>query len=161
MAQRHSPRLILQSRSLPLWHTPKASPQKIDSLLIDTSFWVSLFWPEDFNHSQAQKKAQQVSGKYNLFVSDDILKETLTVISQRCGKTESRQAFTAISNQCQILPTDRDVFQNALTTFFYPKLQKDISVIDCETANIAKEKGMEFILTFDPHFKSLGLTPLP
>ena len=133
----------------------------MDTLIIDTSFWISLFWPEDTNHSPAQKKAQQISGKYNLYVTDDILKETLTVISQRCGKKESHQAYNAILDQCYVLPTNHEDFNNALPIFFNPKLQKNISVIDCEIANTAKEKGINFILSFDPHFKSLALTPLP
>lgn len=128
----------------------------MDSLIIDSSYWISFFWSDDPNHTKSNKIAQIVSGKYVLLTSEDILKETLTVISQRCGRLESQKAYEAICNQCEILPTTKEVFQMALQHFFNPKLQKDISVIDCEIAIMTKTNNIRYVLTFDPHFRYLG-----
>lgn len=125
------------------------------SIVVDSSYWISLFWKKDSNHTKAQKLAHQIKDSCSLFTTEDILKETLTVISQRCGKIESKKAYEIISLQSTILPSTQVIFDQALKTFF-SSTQKNISVIDCETAYVFDENNYNFILTFDPHFKSLG-----
>ena len=130
------------------------------SIVVDSSYWISLFRNKDINHTKAQKLAHQIKDTYSLIVTEDILKETLTVVSQRCGKVESKKVYDIICQQSTVLPSTRVVFDQALDIFF-SSAQKNISVIDCEIAHVFKENHCDFILTFDPHFKSLGLTPLP
>lgn len=96
-----------------------------------------------------------------LVTSEDVIKETLTVVSQRMGKIASIDACQKILADYTILPVSHERFQAGLALFLNPKVQKDVSLIDCITVAICKELKTKKILTFDRHFKFFGLRPLP
>lgn len=127
-------------------------------MFVDSSFLISFALSTDANHEKATKifPPQQKA----TYTSEDVLKETLTIISQRKGKRFCIEFFDGITQDI-IIPVTTERFQSGLQLFLNPKLQKDISLIDCITAVICKELRIKKILTFDRHFRSLGLTVLP
>ena len=125
------------------------------ALLIDTSYWISVLWDQDTNHEKALRIARAVQNKYVLFTSEDVLKETLTVLSQRLGKKSVQKAYRAICEQCEIVHTSSEDFEMSLEIFFSLS-KKDVSLIDCELAHHFQKEGYDALLTFDKHFSSLG-----
>ncbi|MBI3576490.1 PIN domain-containing protein [Candidatus Gottesmanbacteria bacterium] len=128
-------------------------------IFLETSFLISLFVDADSNHQKA--RIRYPSGEKGLVTSEDNLKEALTVISQRRGRTASIDAYQQVIRDCDLLPVSSERFRAGLNLFLNPKLQKDISLIDCITAAICKELKIKKILTFDYHFKSFGLHLFP
>ncbi len=124
-------------------------------IFLDSSFFISLFVNTDSNYSRA--KSQYPTGKKELVSSEDILKETLTFISQRRGRQASIDAYQQILTDCSLLPVSSERFQAGLKLFLNSKLPKDISLIDCTTVAICKELHIHEILAFDKHFKEFGL----
>lgn len=128
-------------------------------IFVDSSFIISLLQETDTNHIKA-KKTWDNTGAEKIY-NEDVLKEVLTVVSQRKGRNFAIDAFYDISIGQTILPVTTERFQAGLTLFLDPKLQKDISLIDCIIAATCNELKIRQILTFDPHFRKLELTPIP
>ena len=138
-------------------------------IFVDSSFLISLYFERDPHYAKARRAWEHIPGE--TCISEDILKETLTVLSQRNGKQGCIVAYQKIRKESTLLPQQTHYFQLGLQLFLDPKIQKDISLIDCISAAICKELGIKRILTFDRHFsrvagsrsagRSLGLTVLP
>jgi len=128
-------------------------------LFVDSSFFVSFAIDTDTNHARTTKI--HLENLHALHTSEDIIKETLTVISQRKGKQFCREFFQDISPILTILPITTARYAAGLTRFLDPATPKDISLIDCITAVLCHEMGTKRILSFDRHFQRLGLTVVP
>ena len=128
-------------------------------IFVDSSFIISLLLETDPNHIKAKKIWDKTDTEK--IYSEDILKEVLTVVSQRKGRLFAIDAFDDLSIDQVILPVTTTRFQAGLKLFLNPSLQKDISLIDCITTAICKELKIRRILAFDNHFRFLGLNPIP
>lgn len=128
-------------------------------IFIDSSFYISLTVHSDSNHRKAEQLAKHITVKK--ITSEDILKESLTVVSQRKGRATAMRLYEQILTDTEILSITSDRFHRGLDIFLRTELQKDISLIDCITAAIAAEIGVTTILTFDRHFKTMGFTVRP
>lgn len=120
-------------------------------IFVDTSFLVAFFWDIDPNAG----KTLNLWSKFDpeKVASEDILKETLTVLSQRIGRAGAIAAYDKIIEEFVILPVPSERYRAGLKLFLNPKLQKNVSLIDCISAAICHELGIKQILTFDAHFK--------
>ncbi|MBI4064830.1 type II toxin-antitoxin system VapC family toxin [Candidatus Gottesmanbacteria bacterium] len=125
----------------------------MNSILIDASFYVSLALDTDTNHLKALKMVPKVIDFK--VTTEDFIKETLTIISQRKGKRFCTSFYNSILDT-EVYPVTTSVFQSGLRIFLGSKLNKDISLIDCIGSVVYKEVGASGILTFDSHFKDLG-----
>ena len=76
-----------------------------NSLLVDTSFLLSYFIPQDTNHGKAKKLLHKMDNYGNLFISSFIFLEFSTVISQKLGKPDFRKVLdkTPVSSCKEIL----------------------------------------------------------
>lgn len=128
-------------------------------IFVDTSFLVSFAIDQDPNHARAL--AVGLVPSEHLQSSEDIMKETLTIISQRKGKQFCREFYQDISGYLTIVPITTVRYAAGLTRFLDPKTPKDISLIDTITASVCHELGIRRILSFDRHFRNLGLTVIP
>ena len=130
-------------------------------ILVDSSYLVSLFWPDDNNFKKANALAKSLADTHDWYTSDDILKETLTVLSQRIGKEKTRIAYDQIMRETQVLSTSEEIARQALELFFTTKTPKDVSIIDCTSMILLRQHSLDAILTFDRHFRSLGAKIIP
>jgi predicted nucleic acid-binding protein len=128
-------------------------------IFIDSSFFISFAIDIDQNHAMASKHFPQKEDEP--VTSEDVIKETLTVISQRKGKKFCIDFFEGIQGDISILPVSSERFQEGLKIFLDHQLQKDVSLIDCISAAMCKKRRIKTILTFDRHFRTLGLTVRP
>lgn len=128
-------------------------------MFIDSSFFISFAIDTDANHLKASKNFPQQEEKP--VTSEDIIKETLTVISQRKGKKFCIDFFKGIREDIIILEISSKRYHEGLKFFLDHQLQKDISLIDCISAALCKSLRIKTILSFDRHFKTLGFTVQP
>lgn len=130
-------------------------------ILVDSSYFISLFWPKDNNFPKANALATFLANKHDWYTSQDILKETLTVLSQRIGKEKTHIAYNQIGREMLVLSISEEIFDQALEVFFTTGIPKDVSVIDCASVILLKKHNLNAILTFDHHFRSLGVRVIP
>jgi predicted nucleic acid-binding protein len=128
-------------------------------IFLDSSFYVSLVIQNDVNHRKAENLAKNI--RIKKITSEDILKETLTIVSQRKGKAAVARFYEDVLEDTEILPITTNRYTAGLQLFMRPTTQKDISLIDCITAALCREIGVKTILTFDRHFRTLDLTVRP
>lgn len=121
-------------------------------IFIDTSFYIAIALSTDSNHKKALAQLGKV--EEDTVTSEDVIKETLTIISQRLGKTASQDFYTEIRAVSTIVPVTSEHYLAGLTQFLSSKTPKDISVIDCTSMAICTHLGIKKILTFDKHFRT-------
>ncbi len=132
------------------------------TVLIDSSFYIGLVYPEDSNHNRANALVAKLSPSvYIQVTTEDFLKETLTTISQRAGKAASIDFYEALITNTKVVSITPGQFQKGLELFLEPKRNKDISLIDCIGTVVYGEIEADAIVTFDKHFKSLKLHVIP
>lgn len=120
---------------------------------------MSLAIETDTNHLRAHLAAKKITG--TKFTTEDFLKESLTVVSQRQGKQAAGIFFEYVISDTEILPVTTKLFHIGLEKFLDPKLNKNISLIDYIGAAIYEESQADAIASFDDHFKLLGLKVIP
>lgn len=128
-------------------------------IFVDTSFLVAFFWDIDPNASKALNWWPKAGPEK--VASEDILKETLTVLSQRIGRGGAIAAYDKIIEELIVLPVSSERYRAGLKLFLNPKLNKNVSLVDCISAAICHELRTKRILTFDDHFKTLGVKVIP
>ena len=129
-------------------------------ILIDSSFLISYSLDTDHNYKPAHKAFIGLTEEEQV-ITEDILKEVLTVISQRRGRKSCIKLYEQYIKKFKIIPVTDNYFQEGLKLFLNPELQKNVSLIDCISAAICHELEIKRILTFDDHFKLLGLKVMP
>ncbi len=130
-------------------------------LIIDSSYLVALALPSDPNHIKARQLFSSVSFKNTAYTTEDFVKETLTIVSQRAGRAVAIDFFRLIEATTQIIPITTQDYLAGLEKFLNPKLNKNISVIDCIGAAVYEDIRADAIASFDDHFKLLGLKVVP
>lgn len=131
-------------------------------ILIDSSFYIALIYSSDSNHRKAQKLVRELSPNvYTQMTTEDFLKETLTIISQRVDRAESIAFYNALITNTQIISITPAQFQQGLSLFLTSTLNKNISLIDCIASVIYHDIGAYAMVTFDPHFKTMKVNTLP
>lgn len=128
-------------------------------LIIDSSFYLALAIDSDTNHLRALIAAKKITG--TKFTTEDFLKETLTVVSQRQGKLAAEVFYKYVITDTEILPVTTELFYAGLEIFLNPKLNKNVSLIDCIGAAVYEDIRADAIATFDGHFKALGVKVIP
>ncbi len=128
-------------------------------IFIDTDTLVGLTLSVDNLHQQACKISKNLSRvKHELFTSSDVLKEALTVISQRGGKKVALDFLKTMESKksgIDIIFVNEELHHEGIKMFTRIK-QKDISVVDCVSYIIMKQYSIEYIFSFDKHFSYLG-----
>lgn len=130
-------------------------------LIIDSSYFVALALPSDPNHINARKLFSAISFKNAACTTEDFVKETLTIVSQRAGKAVATDFFRLIEAIVRIIPVTTKDYQAGLEKFLDPKLNKNISLIDCIGAAIYEDIRADAVASFDSDFKLLGLKVIP
>jgi predicted nucleic acid-binding protein len=128
-------------------------------ILVDTSSLVALKDKSDPNHNKSVKlsaKLQQLNA--DLYVSSDIIGETLTVISRKLGKNAALDFFEDYSkSNLKELFIDPKIHEKTRKFFLKVKF-KNISFIDCSSVIAMKDSGIETIFALDSDFKKLGVS---
>ena len=128
-------------------------------IFIDANAFVSNTVPSDSLHQQAQRISSQLDQKtHEFFTSSDVLKESLTIISQRGGKQAALDFLVRMSNdqsQITVIFVDEQLHNQGLRWFQKIK-QKDVSAVDCTSFAAMKAFNIETAFSFDQHFKATG-----
>ena len=128
------------------------------NIFVDTSAFVSLWDDKDPNHIKAiriQSKLKEL--KVNVYVSSDIIGETLTVISRKLGK-ENAIDFLEKIQESNVQEIFIDEFLHKETRKFFRKIKsKNISFIDCSSVIVMKRSKVDVIFSFDEDFRSMGV----
>jgi predicted nucleic acid-binding protein len=122
----------------------------MDSLILDTDFLYGLFVEIDPHHKNCLKIAEAIS-QYNLFISNLVVYELITLLSRRIGQKESLDVLSQIQTQGFNLLVVKDDTHTEVLNTFKKFNNKNISAVDCANLVLAKKYSFK-ILSFDKFY---------
>ena len=132
-------------------------------ILIDTSYFVALSNTRDKYHKRAiELFGDLLSGSWGLRITTDyVLDETLTNVWIRTNnKSKVENCHTYFYGKTAVTVVEQlpeRLLQEAWSIFLkyaeYPKRQ--LSFTDCSLIAFSKDKGMDYILSFDSEFDGI------
>jgi len=130
-----------------------------EAVIVDTGYWIALFDSRDTNHAVAKSNSKTLLQNYRLYLTDFIIFETITYLNCSIERHDLALRFLEKVKEpmLTIVPVDEDVKKEALE-LFKKYSDKSLSVTDCASFVIMKEKGVQQYAGFDDHFKQMGYT---
>lgn len=129
------------------------------SVFIDTNYFCALYNPKDtLNQKSIIFSKLLKEKKYKAYVSNYIIIETLTIISQRVGKNIALTFWGKINEQLiKIIYMDKRL-QCQSFKIFKKIRSKNISFVDASIIALIKKHKIDYLLTFDKKLLSLAKT---
>jgi predicted nucleic acid-binding protein len=129
----------------------------IDSLFIDTGYWLVLFNKKDGNHQKAINSLKIIS-ESKIFTSDFIIYETVTFFNASLKKNDLAKIFIDFiysKPEIKILEVDGTVKNDALKLLLKFS-DKYFSFTDCTSFILMNNYSIKKAYSFDQHFKQMG-----
>jgi len=135
----------------------------VDSLFLDTSFIIALEDADDQNHQHAV--AYWKGFKKNprkLITTSYIFDETVTFLKKRISPEKAAEVGKLMlsSPTVELIHISEEHFDNGWKLFLKYH-DKGFSFTDCISFLVMEEKGIKKALTFDEHFKQVGISVEP
>lgn len=128
-----------------------------NKVFLDTSFLTSLFIGVDSNHLKATRIWNHIAtDRPDLYVSNYIMLEFYTILSQRVGKTrllEINKGFT--TDKINHLHVTKELHDNTLKDF-QMLANKNISFVDLSSFIVCNWYKIDTIASLDKHFVQLS-----
>ncbi len=121
--------------------------------LLDSSFILSLFFPEDENHYLAREIVEKT--KVDFFILFEVLVETFTVINRRKGISATNAVYRELQENSRfsfVPPLNPRILEETFSFFLSQKPEQKLSYVDCLQIIYAKEIQSS-IITFDQKIK--------
>lgn len=124
--------------------------QNSKKVFIDTNYFCGLYNPKDTLNKQSINASKVIKQKdYDIYVSNYIILESLTIISQRVSKKTALTFWGKIHDKrAKIFYVDKIIQKNSFKIFKKVK-SKNFSFVDATTLAFIKKYKINFLLTFD------------
>jgi predicted nucleic acid-binding protein len=137
------------------------------AIFLDTGFYLGLVHKQDKHHDRAVEILQTIrSGSHGqIYTSNLVIAEAATIIASRTKANHlaierARQLLSGDLRIATIIRLSEDEEGSAWDLFLKLSQTKDlidtegiISFIDCTSITLCQSRGIEYIATFDGHFK--------
>ncbi|MBI2029929.1 type II toxin-antitoxin system VapC family toxin [Candidatus Gottesmanbacteria bacterium] len=126
-------------------------------IFYDTDLLIALHDSSDILHVSVKEYwNKMLSYKLQPFLSTNVLLEVLTIISQRVSKNHSLNLLRELrSGKYIIIHPNEDLISKGEEIFKFIK-SKSVSYSDCLNFAILKEYSINWVYSFDVHFKKRG-----
>ena len=126
-------------------------------IFADSNYFIALFNAHDALHERAKKITREME-QIVFYISNFIFLETVTVLSQKCGRKTSREVGEHLLKNPLIKIVHFDeILQKETWRIFQEEPSKNISFADCSTVAVMDTEGISELLTFDTtDFKKLA-----
>lgn len=126
-------------------------------VFLDADLLVALHDLSDLLHKDALQYFEMMSiGNIKPYLSTDVVGEVLTMISQRVGKSKALSLLNEFrSGKYVIVHPDEQLVYKGEEIFRRVK-SKNVSYSDCLSFAIMKAYAIEWVCSFDIHFKKQG-----
>ncbi|MGI9028081.1 MAG: type II toxin-antitoxin system VapC family toxin [Candidatus Saccharimonadales bacterium] len=122
-----------------------------NNVFVDSNFLIGLYNASDTLHGKTSAiNARLASSGARLYVSNYILLEVLTVLSQRIGRAEAIAVGNNIidGGHIEVIHINEDM--HALSwNIFQLVTNKNVSFVDCSILAVMQDSGIRHLLTFD------------
>lgn len=124
-------------------------------LFVDTNYFCALHNKKDSLHDKAKSIAKSLQ-QFSLVVSNFILLETYTILSQRVSKEYAIKFHRTkvAQNFYQIIWIDKQ-FEKEIWSLFVSIKDKNFSYVDASILAVMEKEKIHHLLSFDTSFKNL------
>ena len=130
----------------------------MNSIFIDSSFWVALSDPKENNHSQSVRIFKDIKqAKSQMVTTNFVFDETFTLIRKRLGISrtlEFRDTIAKYGRQLQLERVSVSDEENSWK-WFVRDIEK-LSYTDCTSFAVMNRLGIKKVATFDEDFVKVG-----
>jgi predicted nucleic acid-binding protein len=129
-------------------------------IVADTSGLVSLFSPEDRNHSEAVNAAQRLRYEHrDILIPAEVLVEFLNVMGRKAGHAMALAAVIELTLPFLVLNESSPLLDSP-ALFKFKEVGEAVSFTDCLVMTVADEYGTKDIFGFDKQFQDAGYNRL-
>jgi len=122
-----------------------------NAIFVDSNYFIALFNVSDTLHAKALALAESMVNKnIRLHISNYIMLEVLTVLSQRVGREAAKVASDNLtdSEQIRTVHVTEELHSRSLEIFRTID-SKNVSLVDCSILAVINYAGIKQLLTFD------------
>jgi uncharacterized protein len=128
---------------------------------IDTSAFIAVLHRDDRFHARAAKQwTQLLETDRVLLCTNYILVETCALLQYRFGIQAVRTFQEVVAPLLTIEWIDYGTHRSGVAGVL-TAARKKLSLVDCVSFAVMRNKGIQHAFTFDKHFKEQGFTVLP
>jgi predicted nucleic acid-binding protein len=130
-------------------------------VFVDTSAFYAVFDADDENHLQARSEWDRLLGQEaGLLTSSYVLVETAALLQHRLGVPAVRAFHEDV---CPLLAVDwvSQERHHAAMEALLVAGRKKLSLVDCTSFQIMRERAVQKAFCFDRHFREQGFEVLP
>jgi len=126
-------------------------------LFIDSSAFVALHYPKDSSHKKALIILENIAKEtFTYYTSLNVILEALTVVSQRVSKEYAVLLLDELrSGKYTVIHPDEELIASA-EGIFREIRSKNVSYSDCVSFAVMRRYGIQWVFSFDLHFKKQG-----
>lgn len=130
-------------------------------LFVDTSAFYALLDRSDDFHERARDFFSTLNPEeINLVCSSYVVLETLSLLQNRIGLEPVRSWRSELQPLLEVVWMDSRLHEKALTALVASG-RREISLTDWSSFELMRERGIQEVFAFDPHFSEQGFHLLP
>lgn len=130
------------------------------SVFIDTSALFALLDASDVRHRQAARIwAGLLDSDADLFTHSYVIVETSALVQRRMGEKLLEPLFDGLLPLVRIIWVEEEIHRRALAVFRSLRMSS-LSLVDCVSFEVMRQKGGERAFAFDRHFEEQGFKVL-
>ena len=122
--------------------------------LVDTSFWIALFYPADAQHSAARNLWATAD---SLLCTNHVLGETWTFLRRRRGHADALRAVDAIRRSPKVSPFQVEpALEEEAWNWLRRHDEREYSYVDATSFAVMRRRRLREAFAFDGDFTAAG-----
>ena len=131
------------------------------NLFIDTSAFLAVLNANDRFYPPARGAwSELLKSEAALFTSNYVLLETTALLQHRFGIPALRMFESELLPVVTVAWVDEALHRQGMSALLAAN-RWDLSLVDCTSFEMIRQKGMDCAFTFDPHFREQGFAVIP
>jgi predicted nucleic acid-binding protein len=131
------------------------------NIFIDTAAFLAVLNSEDRYHQLARNAwTEIINDGSTLLTSNYVILETNALLQHRFGMDAVRLFAGDILPIIDIIWVDQSLHQQAMSALLAAN-RHDLSLVDCTSFEVMRQKGLEKVFTFDRHFSEQSFEVIP
>lgn len=126
------------------------------TVFVDTSSFFATLSSEDERRTEAQERwAELLLSKEPLLTTNYVVLETAALVARRLGMEPVRTFESTLLPPLEVVWIDESLHRRGVAAFLAAG-KRDLSLVDCVSFEVMRERGVHDALTFDQHFTQQG-----
>jgi len=131
------------------------------SVFVDSSAFVALLADDDRNQQPAWAVwGSMISSDEFIWTSNYVVSETIAVLQRRIGMQAVRELVRGLLVAVEIDWVGPEAHHRG-ASMLLALGRRELSLVDCVSFELMRERGIETAFTFDPHFAEQGFQCIP